>query len=289
MQEVRAKAERQQRQTDAAVAAAQLACKIAAVTALAQAGAAATPEYVHCAIAAATSAASVAASAAVAAVLCPYYSMSLDTSAETSEYSGSLTNDSDMSRTFSPLARDMGAPPAERSLDVTPRAGVLFPGSPQRDDHPPSPFPGLHTPLTGTQTPLAFPLLPASSNSATMGPRPDPAGSSALPLPEDGNVSGSPAASLNSDKENVSPLKPGAPAAEACASPTCAALVHVRLADAAGPVPHAAPVLPERPALPPGVACGEPPAAAVPTWQVSSCCIRPASSLCLCIAGPIAV
>ena len=281
MQGLRAQAERRQRQTDAAVAAAQLASRIAAAAAIAQAGADVTLEHVFGAVMAAASAASVAASVAVLAAFSPDYSLSPDSSVKTSEYSGSLTNDSDMGLTFSLLARGMGAPPTQRGMDFKPRAGVLFPGSQQPDGCTPSPFTGLDIPLTGTQTqaPLTSPLLSASGISAAMGSQPDPPATSALPILEDGDDGGSPAVTLNSDKENMSPLKPAATATVSGASPSRTALVRMRLGDPSGPMSHAAPDHATQIALPSRVARDEP-QVAVPAWQVNSCYVRPKWSLC---------
>ena len=218
MQRVRDEADLKRRRTAAAAAAAaQLVSKIAAAVATASA------DELHnlgCVSNAAIAAAIIAASAASAM----FFHLSSTDSAKATDNNASHHFASE-ALTFDPLGRGMGQPPPPPyGLDYTPLAGLLFTGSIEAGERASSALSRMQT----------LPTHPSPQWSKVAAPEPQPASDASLaPLPPQQGRSASPATSVNSDKENVIPLKPVTPAGASGEAPLHAGVMRAGLSDRA--------------------------------------------------------
>ena len=261
MQGLHIKAEMQRRRTAAAAAGAQLAGKLAAAAAGASASQLFSRDHVNTAVMVAASAAAFAASATVAAAFSLTPSCSIDTSAGTCESNSITKGDTGEALTFDAPSRVSEQSPV-RCPEYMTQAGLLFTAV--------QPGELLAFGAAGMQ------MLSPMPNPGTSGPQPGTAIS--IPdQPSEAGLDASPAGSIVSDKENLSPAKP---AVHGPAVGDVPASLRLGLSDHLVPGLTGRTALGSRPTLPPrGARRG--PQAAVPAWQASApspkCRCRPRS------------
>ncbi len=251
MQGLRAKAELQRQRMASAAAAVQLAGKLAVAASVALASHLSSPEHVDPVVTTAVAAATFAASATVAAAFSLPSSSSIDTSAANRNGSNTVDkNDIKEDPTCDTLSRVIEQPPV-RGPEHMSQAGLLFSAL----------QPGEQSAFGAAGMQLVSP----TPNPGTSAPQPDTA--SSIPhRPSEVGHDASPAASIVSDKENVSPAKPSVHAPALAEVP---ASLHPGQSGHVVPGATGRAALASRPTLPPrGARRG--PQQAVPAWQVSA-------------------
>ena len=233
MQGLRVKTE-QQRRMAAAPAAVQLAGKLAAAAAAASAGQLSSPDRVKTTVTVAVAAAVLATSATLAAVFSSTSDVSIDSSAKTCKSGGSkIRRGTGEAMTFAALSYVLGQRPRLRLLDHVPEAGLLF-STAQPSQRALSAAARMQAALSTPQPSISAPR----QGAATSLPAP----------PSDQSRNPSPAASITSDKENVSPAKPVVPIAAADNAP---AYVRMELSERLASEATARSALAAEPTLPP--------------------------------------
>ena len=248
MQGLRVKAELQRRQIGPATDAAQLAGKLAIAASVASASQLSSPKHVNTAVTVAVAAATFAASATVAAAFSVTPSHSIGTAGTCKGGDSAADHNTGDNLTFSPLCRGIMQSPM-RCSEYMNQAGVLF--SAMRPAKQPA------SEAAGVQSVSPWP-------NAGMSPSQPETAVSLSDQPSEEDRDASPATSIISDKENLSPPKPDIPFAAVGAAPTT-----LRLGLSNRSVPGAAgrAALASQPTLPPRSA-RRGPQAALPTWQV---------------------